>query len=463
MGHRDMSNPFMISKLHGQHANNYPPVEQPYIPRMDNGHFVVPMDYGSNPHRNFGGGYNEQHPSFVSMEVQQVPVPPFSGPPVDPYIYSSTSGNTFVAPLGPVGHFHPSHFYDPCMGHIPGGYNEHNPSFVSTEVQQVSGPPVDPYTHSSTVGHFHPSHFYDPGMGHIPAGRYKEHHPSFVSMEVQQVPVPPVDPYTHSSIVGHFHPSHYYDPGMGHIPAAGHGGPFKRKKTSILTDHQTWTRNVRSRSIPEFEPCMIRTHVPSYGSHFHQPTNSHVPVHPINPNADVMSQGWNASTEDAYNYNSGSITLNGSNPSDQFSYMNDSSSSTSELHIPSEPTSPGYSSHSEGGWDHGYRNGRPSMAVPRPSPIVDVIGAHERLEHETLTTDQNSMNFPDQFQEMRLNIADMSYEELLALEERIGNVSTGLSEEGMFECLSEQVYCSIDRIHEEASCPICLEDFKNGE
>ncbi|GKE53174.1 hypothetical protein Tco_1488330 [Tanacetum coccineum] len=55
------------------------------------------------------------------------------------------------------------------------------------------------------------------------------------------------------------------------------------------------------------------------------------------------------------------------------------------------------------------------------------------------------MNFPDQFQNMRLEINEMSHEE------------------GMFECLSEQVYCSIDRIHEEASYPICLEGYKNGE
>ncbi|GJV67160.1 hypothetical protein Tco_1482669 [Tanacetum coccineum] len=73
------------------------------------------------------------------------------------------------------------------------------------------------------------------------------------------------------------------------------------------------------------------------------------------------------------------------------------------------------------------------------------------MEGQTLTADdqlsfnQNSMNFPDQFQNMRLEINEMSHEE------------------GMFECLSEQVYCSIDRIHEEASYPICLEGYKNGE
>ncbi|GMI78496.1 MED25 BINDING RING-H2 PROTEIN 2 [Hibiscus trionum] len=35
----------------------------------------------------------------------------------------------------------------------------------------------------------------------------------------------------------------------------------------------------------------------------------------------------------------------------------------------------------------------------------------------------------DRHRDMRLDVDNMSYEELLALEERIGNVSTGLSEE----------------------------------
>ncbi|GJW49720.1 retrovirus-related pol polyprotein LINE-1 [Tanacetum coccineum] len=242
MGNRDMSNQFMISGLH-QHASNHPPVEQ-YIPMVrtvatDNRHLVAPMDHtlrgGSNSHWNFGGSYNEHHPSFVSMEAPQVP--PFSGPPVDPYTHSSTSGNTSVAPMGPVGHFHPSHYYDPGMGHIPAG----------------NGGPFKRKSTSLSEGSS--SNFYDGGSS------------SSSQMLIQK---PDVD-------------------GLGLPPFRG---------SSISIDRQSSMRNVRSRSIPELEPCMTRTNVPSYGSHFYQPTthfaNYPVPVHPVNLTADVMSQGWNS-------------------------------------------------------------------------------------------------------------------------------------------------------------------------
>ncbi|OMO72518.1 hypothetical protein CCACVL1_17732, partial [Corchorus capsularis] len=50
----------------------------------------------------------------------------------------------------------------------------------------------------------------------------------------------------------------------------------------------------------------------------------------------------------------------------------------------------------------------------------------------------------------------MSYEELLALGERIGNVNTGLFEESISKCLTETVYCFSDQIQDESNCVICL-------
>lgn len=46
-------------------------------------------------------------------------------------------------------------------------------------------------------------------------------------------------------------------------------------------------------------------------------------------------------------------------------------------------------------------------------------------------------------------------QELLALEERIGNVSTGLSEETILRSMVEMVYHS-NQIQEEGQCAICL-------
>ena len=99
-----------------------------------------------------------------------------------------------------------------------------------------------------------------------------------------------------------------------------------------------------------------------------------------------------------------------------------------------------------------------------------------------------SRNMLDQHRDMRLDIDNMSYEviywvlvssttlfllllcffpplkfcavqELLALGERIGSVSTGLSEDLISKCVTETIYCSSDLIQEEGTCVICLVRF----
>ncbi|XVF78654.1 hypothetical protein PTKIN_Ptkin14bG0152500 [Pterospermum kingtungense] len=82
-------------------------------------------------------------------------------------------------------------------------------------------------------------------------------------------------------------------------------------------------------------------------------------------------------------------------------------------------------------------------------------------------------NLTDHHRDMRLDIEDMSYEELLALEERIGNVKTGLSEETITSKLKTRTYSSFTtniNLEEAApteqepdSCIICQEDYKNQE
>lgn len=82
-------------------------------------------------------------------------------------------------------------------------------------------------------------------------------------------------------------------------------------------------------------------------------------------------------------------------------------------------------------------------------------------------------NFIDQHRDMRLDIDDMSYEELLALEERIGDVCTGLSEETILSGLKtiKHVLCtassasghSADIVMQESGtciiCQVCSEIF----
>ncbi|XXG61461.1 hypothetical protein AAC387_Pa05g0068 [Persea americana] len=83
-------------------------------------------------------------------------------------------------------------------------------------------------------------------------------------------------------------------------------------------------------------------------------------------------------------------------------------------------------------------------------------------------------NFIDHHRDMRLDIDDMSYEELLALEERIGDVSTGLSEDTVLSCLKTRNYvpceaslppgCSAGMdMQENGTCIICQVEYEANE
>lgn len=75
-------------------------------------------------------------------------------------------------------------------------------------------------------------------------------------------------------------------------------------------------------------------------------------------------------------------------------------------------------------------------------------------------------NLVDRHREMRLDVDNMSYEELLALGERIGHVSTGLTEEKIMSGLKQWKYLHI-ALEEPATaiepCCICQEDYTDGE
>ena len=58
------------------------------------------------------------------------------------------------------------------------------------------------------------------------------------------------------------------------------------------------------------------------------------------------------------------------------------------------------------------------------------------------------------------NVDNMSYEELLALEERMGSVSKGLSEEKVKK-LSREIFCKNKYL--EDKCIICQYEFEKGE
>ncbi|KAK8263181.1 hypothetical protein V6Z11_D12G024400 [Gossypium hirsutum] len=71
----------------------------------------------------------------------------------------------------------------------------------------------------------------------------------------------------------------------------------------------------------------------------------------------------------------------------------------------------------------------------------------------------------DRHRDMRLDVDNMSYEELLALEERIGDVSTGLSEEMILKLMEQRKHSSTSTESQQdlEPCCICQEEYANGD
>lgn len=72
----------------------------------------------------------------------------------------------------------------------------------------------------------------------------------------------------------------------------------------------------------------------------------------------------------------------------------------------------------------------------------------------------------DRHRDMRLDVDNMSYEELLALEEQIGDVSTGLNEETIFELMKQQKHMSFasrSSSQDVEPCCVCQEEYMDGD
>ncbi|KAJ8526606.1 hypothetical protein K7X08_029083 [Anisodus acutangulus] len=115
--------------------------------------------------------------------------------------------------------------------------------------------------------------------------------------------------------------------------------------------------------------------------------------------------------------------------------------------------------------------------------VAEVLLALERIEQdEELTYEQllsletnlllSGLNFYDQHRDLRLDIDSMSYEDLLALEERMGIVSTALPEEALSKCLQRSIYQGMhsepgsfggDGDEDEIKCSICQEEYMVGD
>ncbi|CAA7023271.1 unnamed protein product [Microthlaspi erraticum] len=107
---------------------------------------------------------------------------------------------------------------------------------------------------------------------------------------------------------------------------------------------------------------------------------------------------------------------------------------------------------------------------------LERIGQDEELTYEQLVVLETNLflngvsGFHDQHRDMRLDIDNMSYEELLALEEKMGTVSTALSEEALLKSLKSSIYRQADessdiclRKDDDVKCSICQEEYVDGD
>uniref|UniRef100_A0A1J3CGX3 RING-type E3 ubiquitin transferase n=1 Tax=Noccaea caerulescens TaxID=107243 RepID=A0A1J3CGX3_NOCCA len=114
--------------------------------------------------------------------------------------------------------------------------------------------------------------------------------------------------------------------------------------------------------------------------------------------------------------------------------------------------------------------------------IAEVLLALERIERDQeLTYEQlasletnlfssSMIRLYDRHSDMRLDIDDMSYEELLALGDKMGTVSTALSEEALARSLKKSIYQETDETganslnkDDDLKCTICQEEYVDGD
>ncbi|XP_057766832.1 LOW QUALITY PROTEIN: probable E3 ubiquitin-protein ligase HIP1 [Salvia miltiorrhiza] len=107
---------------------------------------------------------------------------------------------------------------------------------------------------------------------------------------------------------------------------------------------------------------------------------------------------------------------------------------------------------------------------------LERIGQDEEMTHEQILALEtslflNGLNLYDQHRDMRLDIDDMSYEELLALGDRMGTVSTALSEKELSKCIKRSIYqftpteagfTESGEDGDDVKCSICQEEVLEG-
>ncbi|PSS33422.1 E3 ubiquitin-protein ligase HIP1 [Actinidia chinensis var. chinensis] len=513
MEHRNSSNSFRMP-MHQGHDRSNLTAAQSYMHMgtaiaPENGALVNPMDSISrgrvqSPSQwNLQSRASEYHSSSFSMGIPH-PQPSFPGPPYHPFQRSSAAGNLYLAPQNNAGNAHSNYYdrlnihenrsglLDPVTGSERGPYKRKIPPGISVarESSSPSGfysagsssgssvlPMGKPTSDYQTIpsGHARLPHY---GAGSLPVAGEDMVRNVRPRLDLEANPI-----RTHSSSYS----SHHYHSTINSSSV----GPGADNLTNISADETTRVWNLNA--LPPPARGMIQTSGTNGLSHEGNKAlvrESCSGIGGIRPDS-VLGRNLIPSSQ----YFPGGVlpdSVSGRNLI-PLQYANappiwgarEAGSSHSQRAIPSyrpglsypqfgheaastvsalQSLSQSYTSRHPrlytGEWQNSQMNGRPRIAIEQFQSMPSIVDAYDRSGSENVM--MINMSLLDEYGDMRLDVDNMSYEELLALGESIGNVSTGLSEDMISKCLTETKNAS-DQNHGEETCCICLEEYANEE
>ncbi|KAL9226911.1 hypothetical protein vseg_002669 [Gypsophila vaccaria] len=171
-----------------------------------------------------------------------------------------------------------------------------------------------------------------------------------------------------------------------------------------------------------------------------------------------------------------SLDANASSSEDQFSGQTPSYN-LRPLSRPGSSIEHSRPNRSTGFYDVGISRSFMNRDALRQYGIAEMLLALDRIEQDDepsyeqlLVLETNlflgGIGLHDQHRELRLDIDNMSYEELLALGDRIGTVSTAVPEEDLTKCLQRGIYKKTTdsrKDEDDFKCSICQEEYNDGD
>ncbi|XP_057805458.1 probable E3 ubiquitin-protein ligase ZFP1 [Salvia miltiorrhiza] len=500
MGHRNMFNTPQILETESHQGRDH--TEQPYLlmgraSSSESSSLVQPTHPGQNISIN-GGPFPPPWPAAPRSRINSSSIPPVElpcfqqqapGPSRDPFLHQPAGGN-----------FHM----------VPDNYSR-PPSSSSLSGQTIPGAHggfVNPATMSSSRGPYKrksPStpQLYDRGS----TSRYYDVGSSSNLLL-------PADPWQQKQTTESYHMPWEYHPGhrVNSLSIGGEDTQRNVRSRTVVNQEPNLARtHMPSNSMNRsFSNCPAdRSNLPDYlgqTSNISMADWNHCLISPAGHGAprgaDSSSFGHGPNTNNALNsHANGSVdgcgyNNNASMPQNNYVYLNQPRREVQSSYERSAPTFRASSSNfypgqvaasgegpvmasdsfpsrhsqafSTAGFRYSERNGRTGISSDRYRPFAEESSAPDRAAHEDIMAASYSTYYGsrapyDQHREMRLDIDNMSYEELLALGESIGSVSTGLSDGLVSKCLTQSIYCSSDQFQDDATCVICLEEYMDKD